>query len=138
MSDRPLVFDAEPLVAHADGEVGASRVAELLGAVKRGKRDGFVSQMTLAEVRYVLARSNDRAAADTYLDWLTMQDIEPVSTDDLWRTVADYVLRYNPALGDAVALATASAVDGTLVVGGDDDYDSVTDVPLERFRDGAD
>jgi predicted nucleic acid-binding protein len=137
MSDRPLVFDAEPLVAHADEEVGAGRVAELLDVVKREQRDGYVSQMTLAEVRYVLARSNDRVTADKYLDWLETTNIEPVSTDDLWRTVADYVLRYNPALGDAVALATASEVGGTLVVGGDDDYDEVGSVPIERFRAGS-
>jgi predicted nucleic acid-binding protein len=137
MSDRPLVFDAEPLVAHADEEVGAGRVAELLDVVKREQRDGYVSQMTLAEARYVLARSNDRVTADKYLDWLETTNIEPVSTDDLWRTVADYVLRYNPALGDAVALATASEVGGTLVVGGDDDYDEVGSVPIERFRAGS-
>jgi len=31
---------------------------------------------------------------------------------------------------------TAESVDATLLVGGDDDYNEITDVPIERFRDG--
>jgi hypothetical protein len=43
---------------------------------------------------------------------------------------------YNPALGDSFALATAASLEATLVIGGDDDYDTVSDVPIARFRDG--
>ncbi|WP_338047158.1 hypothetical protein [Natrinema pellirubrum] len=38
------------------------------------------------------------------------------------------------ALRDAYALATADAVDGTLLVGADDDFDDVED-NVVRFRD---
>jgi len=41
---------------------------------------------------------------------------------------------YTMALGDAYALATADAVDGTLLVGADDDFDDVED-DVVRFRD---
>jgi hypothetical protein len=49
---------------------------------------------------------------------------------------SEYILTYNPALGDAFALAAAATVEATLLVGGDDDYDEVSDIPIERFRDG--
>ena len=35
---------------------------------------------------------------------------------------------------DAFALATAARTDATLLVGADDDYDDVADVPVVRFR----
>lgn len=133
-----MVFDAEPLIAHADDELGAEYVAKLLNAGESGDRGGYPSQTTLAEVRCVLARNHDRALADEYLDWLVTIGVEPVDTDGVWRQTADYVLRYSPALGDAVALATAERLGAVLVVGGDDDYGEVADVPVERFRDGAD
>lgn len=60
-SNRPLVFDAEPLIAHADDELGAEYVAKLLNAVESGDRGGYASQTTIAEVRCVLARNHDRA-----------------------------------------------------------------------------
>lgn len=132
------MFDAEPLIAHADDELSVEYVAKLLNAGESGDRGGYASQTTLAEVRCVLARNHDRALADEYLDWLVTIGVEPVDTDGVWRQTADYVLRYSPALGDAVALATAERLGAVLVVGGDDDYDEVADVPLERFRDGAD
>jgi len=33
-------------------------------------------------------------------------------------------------------LAAAETVAATLLVGGDDDYYEVSDIPIERFRDG--
>jgi len=61
-----------------------------------------------------------------------------VDTEETWRHAADCKFRYSPALGDAFALGTAVHVDGTLLVGADDDFDAITDVPVVRFRaDGA-
>lgn len=93
--------------------------------------------MNLSEFRYTIARKYDRDAADEYLDWLENLGIETVDADDAWVGAPEYVLQHNPALGDSFALATAEHVEGTLLVGGDDDYDEITDVPIERFRDGS-
>jgi hypothetical protein len=76
-----VVFDTEPLVAHADDEPSSETVTEYLDA-----------------------------------------------------TAAEYVLDYNPALGDSFALATAEHMEATLLVGADDDYDTVTGVSIQRFR----
>jgi len=93
--------------------------------------------VNLAEIRYTLARKYDRTTADDYLDWLDELGIETQDVDTVWINASEYILKYNPALGDSFALATAEDVDATLLVGGDDDYDDVSDVPIERFRDGS-
>ena len=97
----------------------------------------FISCVTLAEIRYTIARKYDRETADEYLDWLTDLSIETVDVGEIWVEASEYVLRYNPALGDSFALATAEYVEATLLVGGDDDYDEISDISIDRFRDGA-
>jgi predicted nucleic acid-binding protein len=131
-----VVFDAEPLVAHADDEPGSDAVEEYLNAVAAEDTAGYACCVNLAEIRYTLARKYDRTTADDYLDWLSNLGIETVDVGDTWTEASEYILRYNPALGDAFALAAAEAVGATLLVGGDDDYDEVSDIPIERFRDG--
>lgn len=132
-----VVFDTEPLVAHADDEPGSDVVEEFLDAVAVEGTDGYLSRVNLTEIRYILARKYDRTVADDYIDWLLDLGLTAIDVDVVWREAADFVLRYNPALGDSFALATADYVDATLLVGGDDDYDAIADVPIERFRAGS-
>jgi predicted nucleic acid-binding protein len=132
-----VVFDAEPLIAHADDEPGSDVVEKYLDAVAVGDTAGYVSCVNLAEIRYTLARKYDRTTADDYLDWLDDLGIETMDVAAIWIEASEFILKYNPALGDSFALATAEDVGATLLVGGDDDYDDVSDVPIERFRDGS-
>jgi predicted nucleic acid-binding protein len=132
-----VVFDAEPLIAHADDEPGSDVVERYLDAVAVEDAAGYTSCVNLAEIRYTIARKYDRDTADEYLDWLTDLGIETVDVGDAWREASEYVLQYNPALGDSFALATAEDVEATLLVGGDDDYDEISDIPIERFREGS-
>ncbi len=131
-----VVFDAEPLIGHADDEPGSDVVAEYLDAVAVEDTAGYASCVTLVEIRYTIARKYDRTTADKYLDWLIDLGIETVEIGDSWQEASAYILQYNPALGDSFALATAEEVEATLLIGGDD-YNEVSDVPLERFRDGS-
>jgi predicted nucleic acid-binding protein len=129
-----LVFDTEPLVAHADDEPGSETVAEYLDATATEGTDGYVNRVNLTEVRYILARKYDRTVADEYIDWLLDFGLHPTGVDAIWTNAAEYVIDYNPALGDSFALATAEHMEATLLVGADDDYDEVTEVPIQRFR----
>jgi len=129
-----VVFDAEPLIAHATDEPGSEVVEEYLDAVAADETTGSVSYVTLTEVRYTLGRKYDREIADEYLDWLVDLGVKPVGVEDCWEATADHVLSSNPALGDAFALATANYLDATLLVGADDDYDAIDDVSITRFR----
>lgn len=132
-----VVFDAEPLIAHADDEPGSDVVEAYLDAVAVEDTTGYASCVNLSEFRYTIARKYDRDTADEYLNWLEDLGIEVVDVGDAWMGASEYVLQYNPALGDSFALATAEEVEATLLIGGDDDYDEVTDVPIERFREGS-
>jgi predicted nucleic acid-binding protein len=129
-----VVFDTEPLVAHADDEPGSETVAEYLDATAAEGTDGYVNRVNLTEIRYILARKYDRTVADEYIDWLLGFGLHPVGVDAIWSNAAEYVLNYNPALGDSFALATAEHVEATLLVGADDDYDAVTGMSIQRFR----
>ena len=129
-----VVFDAEPLVAHADDEPGSDVVETYLDAVAIEDTTGYTTSVNLTEIRYTIARKYDRSTADEYLDWLSDLGIETVTVGDAWLTASEFILRYNPALGDSFALATAEHLEATLLVGRDDDYDDIPDVPIERFR----
>ncbi|QSG01596.1 PIN domain-containing protein [Natranaeroarchaeum sulfidigenes] len=135
MSGYPesIVFDTEPLVAYFCNEPGSDTVERHLAAVERAS-DGYISAVNLAELHYVVRSIVGKERADTVVDVLEESGIERVDTDETWPTAAGFKSRYSPALGDAFALATAAHVDGTLLIGADDDYDDVADIDLVRFR----
>jgi predicted nucleic acid-binding protein len=128
-----VVFDAEPLIAYFCDEPGSDTVETYIEAVE-GAADGYISAVNLAEIHYVVRAIDGEDRADAVVDVLEESGIRRVDTAETWSTAARMKHRYAPALGDAFALATASAVDGLLVVGADDDYDSVSDVSIVRFH----
>ena len=128
-----IVFDAEPLIAYFCNEPGSDTVETYVGAVE-GAADGYISAVTLAEVHYVVRAIDSEERADAVVEILEESGIRRVDTEQTWPVAAEFKFRYSPALGDAFALGTAAHVDGMLLVGADDDYDDVTDVPTERFR----
>lgn len=130
-----IVFDAEPLIAHADDEPGSKVVEEHLSAVDNGESEGYVSYVTLTEVRYILARKYDEAVADEYLDWVDEIGVTATGVEGVWGTASNIILEYNPALGDAFALGTAIARAAVLLAGADDDYDEIGEPRIQRFRD---
>jgi predicted nucleic acid-binding protein len=129
-----VVFDAEPLVAYFCDEPGSDTVETYVDAVE-GPTDGYISAVTLAEVHYVVRAIGGEDRADAVIEVLDESGIRRVDTAETWRRAAVFKYRRSPALGDAFALATAATTDATLLVGPDDDYDDVTDVPTVRFRD---
>jgi predicted nucleic acid-binding protein len=128
-----IVFDAEPLVAYFCNEPGSDTVETYVDAVE-GAADGYISAITLAEVHYIVRAIDGEERADAVVDVLEESGIRRVDTEQTWSSAADFKFRYAPALGDAFALGTTAHVDGMLLVGADDDYDDVTDVPITRFR----
>lgn len=135
MTDLPetIVFDTDPLVAYFCDEPGSDTVERYVDAAE-GAADGYISAVNLAEVHYVVRAIDGEERADTVVAVLEESGIRRIDTEDVWMSAADFKFRYSPALGDAFALATTAHVDGTLLVGADDDYDDVTDVAITRFR----
>lgn len=137
MSDERVVFDTEPLVAYLLDEDGAGRVGEYLDRVVGGSTVGFVSPVTLTEVHYISHYYDSDTSPDDFLGELQASGVNQIKASVCWRDAARYKREYQVALGDAYSLATASHVDGTLLVGGDDDFDGVEDVNIVRFREEA-
>lgn len=128
-----IVFDAEALIAYFCDEPGSDTVERYVDAVE-GAADGYIASVNLAEVRYVVRAIDGEERADAVVEVIEQSGIRRVDTDETWSLAADFKYRHAPALGDAFALATAAHVDGTLLIGADDDYEDVTDVPVTRFR----
>ncbi|AZQ14296.1 PIN domain-containing protein [Halorubrum sp. PV6] len=128
-----IVSDAEPLIAYFCDDPGSDTVEAYVEAVE-GAADGYISAVTLAEVHYIVRATDGEERADAVVDVLEQSGISRVDTEHTWPLVAEFKFSHAPALGDAFALGTAAHVDGTLLVGADDDYDSITEVPITRFR----
>lgn len=128
-----IVFDAEPLIAYFCDEPGSDTVELYVDAVE-GAASGYISAINLAEVHYIVRAIDGEKRADAVVDVLEESGIRRVDTERTWRFAADFKFRYTLAIGDAFALGTAAHVDGTLLVGADDDYDAISDVPITRFR----
>jgi Predicted nucleic acid-binding protein, contains PIN domain len=129
-----IVFDAEPLLAYLDDEPGSDAVEGWIDRVASGEVDGYVSPITKTEVLYVGSRIGfPRDAVRASLVRLGELGVTVPDPTPCWEMAADLKRRYGMALGDAYALATAEHVDGTLLVGSDDDFDPVEDA-VERFR----
>ena len=90
--------------------------------------------VNIAEVHYIVRAIDGEERADAVVDVIEETGLRQINTAETWRLAADYKYHYSPALGDAFALATAESVDGVLLAGADDDYDNITDIPIERFR----
>jgi hypothetical protein len=62
-----VVFDAEPLIAHADDDPGAATTAACLDAVAANDVDGRLTRVNATAIRYVLAGKYDVERADRHL-----------------------------------------------------------------------
>lgn len=140
-----VIFDAEPLLAFAFDEPGASEVERWLDRVYDGEIDGYVTTINLAEFRYIAARNTSREQADALIDDLQEMGVAVYEIDDLWKPASDLKATYSPSIGDAYAVTAAKAMDEegegntTLLVGADDDYDVFErsgefEHLIERFR----
>ena len=139
------VFDTETIIAYLYSEPGHEAVAQQLTAVRDGDAEGLLTETNAAEVFYLVARfesseesptDSSRRAADRDLHALQRLGVEIRRAD--WRAVGEIKAAGHISLADAHAVALAVETDGTLLVGGDDDFaDLPVDVAVTRFRDGG-
>lgn len=137
------VFDTEPILAWLAGEPGQDAVADLLDEVATEEAAGAMSMVNVTETRYLARRAWGEDAPDQIES--AIGRVFGVSLRDVgqdYRRAAVFKAEYGMALGDSFAAACADSLarenpddDVQLVVGGDDDYDDVTEVDIERFRD---
>jgi predicted nucleic acid-binding protein len=132
--NEPIVFDNEPLYAAVFDEDGSDIVTEYLAEVHRGERAGYASIATWTELLYTVARMIPWDDAVSVVELLERQNVVPIAVQETWYEAARFKHDYTVALGDAFALAAAEHIEGTLLVGADNDFDEVDEVQIERFR----
>jgi uncharacterized protein with PIN domain len=129
------VFDAEPLVALRYDEEGAERVEEILEDVYDGDSTAAMSVVTATELRYVIGRAEGdiRTGVRTVRDHVDGGvELVPVRSHGL--TAARVKMDGNISLGDSFSAALAHEEDVKLVVGKDEEFDSLpVEVTLERI-----
>jgi len=134
MSSQDIrVFDTEPLIAFFFDEDGSDVVQQHLQDVRDGAV-GVISRINLTEVMYIAANEADLATAKTIVRSIRDFGFEVVESMDTWETAGMIKHTHSIALGDSYAVAAADHCGGTLIVGADDDFDSITEVPITQFR----
>lgn len=136
------VFDTEPLIAFLYNEAGHEAVNEILNDIEAGRADGVLAEVNATELLYKVARieGNGTATSDTLrsgdrdIRALKRRGVSIERAD--WHTAGVIKADGSISLGDAYAVALAHDRDATLLVGGDDDFDSLpVDVTVQQFRD---
>ncbi|MFC6758037.1 MULTISPECIES: PIN domain-containing protein [Haloarcula] len=145
MSDG-YVFDTEAIISFLYNERGHERVGTLLEQVSAGDVEGYLAETNASEVYYLVARfegtpddeptAASLRTADRDLRTLTRNGLTLARAD--WRHTGEIKADGDISLADAAAVALASERDATLLVGADDDFDSLpVDLDIERFRTDA-
>jgi|GEM_PF-326331 predicted nucleic acid-binding protein len=137
------VFDTEAILAFLYDEPGHERVGTLLERVAAGDVEGYLAEANASEVYYLVARfegtpeerptSASLRTADRDVRTLTRNGLTLARAD--WRLTGEVKADGDISLADAAAVALAAERDATLVVGADDDFESLpVDVAIEQFR----
>jgi ribonuclease VapC len=135
-----LIIDSHALIAFLQGEVGAERVASLLGGAREGKVRALMSTVNLGEVAYVTERLLGLRSAQAALAAI---DQLPVEILDVDRSVALHAAHfkalYKLPYVDALVAAVARLYGGTVLTG-DRDFTAVEAVvsvewlPIRQIR----
>ncbi|MDB2252196.1 VapC toxin family PIN domain ribonuclease [Halorubrum ezzemoulense] len=136
------VFDTEPLIAFLYNEEGHEAVNEILNDIEAGRVDGVLAEVNATELLYKVARiegdgtatSDTLRSGDRDIRALKRRGVSIKRAD--WHTAGVIKADGSISLGDAYAVALAHDRDATLLVGGDDDFNSLpVDVTVQQFRD---
>lgn len=137
-----FVFDTEAIIAYLYDEPGRKTVESLLHDVGAGRTPGYLTETNAAEVFYFVARFEGVDAEPTPASLrVADRDVRALERGGVtleradWRLAGEVKADGDVSLADAYAVALAAEQDATLVVGADDDFDSLpVDVDLRRFR----
>jgi len=132
-----VVFDAEPLLAYLADEPGSSVVERYVEDVQNDRVDAYINTVTLTEVKYVADRYLSKSEVTEFVESLLEHGVERIDASTCWYESAEIKNEDSVSLGDAFVLATAQHCEATALVGADDDFDGITRIDIERFRENA-
>ena len=131
---RNLIFDTQSLLILYLGESGAERVEGVLEDVLEKRVRGYLNVVNLAEFYYILRRVDKNAADEKERNLRSFGvRIVPVTPgSSLWKEAASIKADHALSLADAFAASTALFYKGTLLTGGDVEFDKVNGLKLDR------
>ncbi len=137
------VFDTEAIIAYLYDEPGRDVVEKFLTEVRDGSVDGLIAETNAAELFYLIARAEGDDDGPTQDSFRTAdRDVRALQRWRIalqradWRLAGEIKADGHISLADAHAVALAAETDGTLIAGGDNDFDSLPiAVDAARFRD---
>jgi uncharacterized protein len=130
-----IVFDSQSLLKLYLGESGSGRVVELLREILEGRIEGRINVVNLAEVYYILRRKS-KTAAEEKEENLKSYGVKVIPVDpdsSLWKRAASLKADHSMSLADAFAGATALELKSRLVTGGDEEFEGVPGLEVERL-----
>ena len=126
MRGLSVVFDTEPLLAFYMGEEGDAVVEEVLNRVIDGDVKAYINIVNLTELYCILHRYSPEAAEEKTRNLRAYGiKVVPLTDDTLWRLAAEIKSRHPMSLADAYAAATAQVTGSKLVVGRDQEFNSL-------------
>lgn len=115
---KNVIFDSYALIAHFRNEPGAEEISSLFAAIAQGNLEGFISQINIDEVYYMLHRKSSSTNAEKSLEKIKILPIEAVGVDwPLIYQAAKLKAGYKISYADAFAAALTIQKKGTLVTG---------------------
>ena len=135
MTGLSVVFDTEPLLVFYMGEEGDTVVEEMLERVVDGDLQAYINIVNLTELYYILHRYSPEAAEEKTRNLRAYGiKVVPLTDDTLWRLAAEIKSLHPMSLADAYAAATAQVTGSKLVIGGDQEFNSLQ---VETVRIGS-
>ena len=133
------VLDACALIAVYKKEYGADKVKALIKEALADQCVVSMSIVNLIEVDYLFARIYGREKADLILEEIYDMPIQLIDTIDetIFSESSRLKTLYAIPLGDAIGLATAIKMKGTLVTADHDDFGKIEQteyIPFYWFR----
>ena len=118
MSVPPVVFDSHALLKLLRDEPGAEEVEAILTEAARRDQPVHMTEVSYAEVQYIVRRKDGEAAWQTIARELVAAPIQfHIADRVLADTAADFKTRFKISLADAFAAALAKEQNATLMTG---------------------
>ena len=115
---KPILFDSHAIVKWVQKEKGFQKVKSLVTACRDQSLRGYINQINLGEVYYLIIRWSGLSEAKTFLENFFRLSIEVVLPDsDLIWEAAEIKARFSISYADCFAAATALRFKASILTG---------------------
>jgi len=112
-----LFFDTHALITQFYGEEGCEIIEELMRDVESGQSKGYISTVTIAELKYLLLNRYGEKEAANRLHPVMASDLSIIPVSVPIALSAGSIKKTGISLADAMIAATALEIDATVVSG---------------------